>query len=418
MYSILRYNPSRMKERSMTELKGVYRILMSLSLLLVLMLSSCTAQNKPFAESVRLSTQSAAELPAQAEILAKMTLANQYFMDKWPDTGKPIVTNRQRPSNIWTRGTYYEGLMALHAVAPRQAYYDYAVSWGEAHKWGMRSGNATRNADDQCCGQTYIDLYRIDPKPERIANIQASIDAMVAGDKSDDWWWIDAIQMAMPIFAKFGVLHNDSRYFEKMYDLYLFTKEKHGTSGLYNPEDGLWWRDKDFVPPYKTPAGKQCYWSRGNGWVFAALVRVLDIIPPDAPHRDEYVKTFKEMADALLPIQREDGFWNVSLHDPTHFGGKETSGTAFFVYGFAWGVRSGLLDEAKFLPGAIKGWNGMVNDALHPDGKLGYVQSTGKEPADGQPVTYDKVPDFEDYGLGAFLLAGAEMYKLAGIPQK
>jgi len=40
------------------------------------------------------------------------------------------------------------------------------------------------------------------------------------------------------------------------------------------------------------------------------------------------------------------------------------------------------------------------------------VQGTGKEPSAGQPVTYDKVPDFEDYGLGCFLLAGTEVYKM------
>ena len=388
-----------------------------LTLLLSVVLTSCSTGTPSLSDTGRLSTQAAAGLPAQAEILADMTLANRYFMDKWPDTGKPIVTNRQRPSNIWTRATYYEGLMALHAVAPQPAYYDYAVSWGEAHKWGMRSGNATRNADDQCCGQTYIDLYRIDPKPERIANIKESIDAMVNSDKSDDWWWIDAIQMAMPIFARLGVVYDDDRYFEKMYDLYRFTKEKHGGSGLYNPQDGLWWRDKDFVPPYKEPNGEDCYWSRGNGWVFAALVRVLDILPPDAPHRDEYIRTFKEMAAALLAVQRPDGFWNVSLHDPTNFGGKETSGTAFFTYGFAWGVRTGLLDEAAYLPAAIKGWNGLANDALHPDGRLGYVQGTGKQPSDGQPVTAESTPDFEDYGLGAFLLAGTEMVKLAALPR-
>ena len=46
----------------------------------------------------------------------------------------------------------------------------------------------------------------------------------------------------------------------------------------------------------------------------------------------------------------------------------------------------------------------MVKDAVHPNGFLGYVQGTGKEPKDGQPVTYKSVPDFEDYGVGCFLL--------------
>ena len=54
----------------------------------------------------------------------------------------------------------------------------------------------------------------------------------------------------------------------------------------------------------------------------------------------------------------------------------------------------------------------MVKDAVHPNGYLGYVQGTGKEPKDGQPVAYDSVPDFDDFGTGCFLLAGTEVYKL------
>ena len=147
----------------------------------------------------------------------------------------------------------------------------------------MRSGPKTRNADDQCCGQTYIDLYLIDRRPERIHDIKTAIDSMVASPKIDDWNWVDALQMAMPVFAKLGVVYNDPAYFETMYQIYTYAKTKHGGTGLYNPKDGLWWRDKDFVPPYAEPNGQNCYWSRGNGWVVAALVRVLEILPKNAP---------------------------------------------------------------------------------------------------------------------------------------
>ncbi|MCW3107533.1 MAG: glycoside hydrolase family 88 protein [Segetibacter sp.] len=106
----------------------------------------------------------------KSEVLGPLRLTNQYFMNKWPDAGKPIVTNRERPSNIWTRGVYYEGLMALYAIDKQKSYYDYAVQWGEKHKWDLRNGIQTRNADDHTCGQTYIDLYLLDNKqhPERI----------------------------------------------------------------------------------------------------------------------------------------------------------------------------------------------------------------------------------------------------------
>jgi rhamnogalacturonyl hydrolase YesR len=235
---------------------------------------------------------------------------------------------------------------------------------------------------------------------------------MVKSDKKDDWNWIDAIQMAMPVFARLGVIYNDTSYFRKMYDLYSFAKYNHGGKGLYNAADHLWCRDKDFIPPYKEPNGQDCYWSRGNGWVFAALARTLSLLPKTDPHYNEFLQDFKDMANALIPVQRNDGFWNVSLHDSTHFGGKETSGTALFTYGFAWGLNKGILDKKIYKPIVIKAWNAMVKDAVHPDGILGYVQGTGKEPKDGQPVSYTITPDFDDYGLGCFLLAGSEVYKL------
>lgn len=345
-------------------------------------------------------------------ILENMRLANDYFMNKWPDVGKTIITNKERPSHIWTRAVYYEGLMALYSIDPKKEYYTYAADWGDFHKWSFRSGNNTRNADDYCCGQTYIDLYLIDPKPERLANIKTCADFLVSDSSDADWDWIDAIQMGMPVFAKLGMLLNDSSYFDKMHKMYMFSRDSVGENGLYNTEEGLWWRDADFDPPYKEPNGDDCYWSRGNGWVYVALARVMDITKMSTQYNEQYLSDFKEMSAALIKEQRTDGLWNVSLQDPNNYGGKELTGTSMFVYGMAWGVNNGYLDETTYLPVINKAWNAIISDGLHPNGFLGYVQGTGKEPKDGQPVTYDSMPDFEDYGLGAFLLAGKEMYKL------
>jgi rhamnogalacturonyl hydrolase YesR len=348
-----------------------------------------------------------------SKTMEAMVLTNKYFMEKWSDVGKVIVTDRSRPSNIWTRAVYYEGLMSLYKLNPDQQYLDYALRWGEFHKWGIRDGIKTRNGDNQACGQTYIDLYILDRyKEERIKQIRACIDTMIATDKIDDWNWIDAMQMAMPVFARLGNIYDDEKYFDRMHEMYLYTKLKHGDNGLYNPEEHLWWRDKDFDPPYKEPNGANCYWSRGNGWVVAALVRTLEFLPRNSNYRKEYETTLKEMFEALVPLQREDGYWNVSLMDPTNFGGKELTGTALFTYGMAWGIKEGLISKKDYLPVVTKAWTAMVNECVHPNGFLGYVQGTGKEPKDSQPVSYDKVPDFEDFGLGCFMLAGSEMYEL------
>jgi len=360
---------------------------------------------------------SGSELPSPAAIVAQMRLVNGHFMQEWPDPAKPIVTDRQRPSNIWTRGVYYEGLMALYGLDADPAEKAYAIAWGEAHQWGLGGGPVTRSADNQCCGQTYLELYALDRQPRRLKDIKTCIDAMVASDRVIDWWWIDALQMAMPVYAKLGVITHDPRYFEKMHAIYLATRDGTGTSpALYNRRDGLWWRDKNFVPPYRDPNGADCYWSRGNGWVMAAMARVLDVLPADAPGRDDYVQMLQAMAKAVKGVQRPDGFWNPSLHDAENFAAKEESGTALFTYGLAAGIRLGLLPPAEYRPAVARAWHALATESIHPDGFVGFVQGTGKQPSDSQPITYDRRPDFDDFGAGCFLLAGSEVAKLAGVP--
>jgi rhamnogalacturonyl hydrolase YesR len=187
-----------------------------------------------------------------------------------------------------------------------------------------------------------------------------------------------------------------------MHSMYENTKT---TQGLYDTANHLWWRDATFKPPSTT----QCYWSRGNGWVFAALTRILDVIPANESHRSEYVSDFTAMAGALKAIQRSDGFWNQSLTNPNQDGGPELTGTALFAYGMAWGLRTGVLDSS-YGPIVTKAWCAMAS-AVHSNGFLGYVQGSGSAPAAG--VTFDSVPDFQDFGLGSFLLGGSEVYKLA-----
>ncbi|MDE6860463.1 MAG: glycoside hydrolase family 88 protein [Duncaniella sp.] len=355
------------------------------------------------------------ELPPREQTLKTLIKVNDHYMKKHPDPyeGIPYYSRKKvYEANIWTRGIYFEGLMALHSIYPANRYYDYAYEWADTHKWGFRRDDTTtRNADNYCAAQTYIDLYRLTPQPHMLTKTKGTMNMLVNTPQVDDWTWIDAIQMGMPVLTKLAKTTGDTRYNDKAWEMYSWTRNTLA-GGLFNEKEGLWWRDADFVPPYKEPNGKNCYWSRGNGWVVAALVRALDEIPADDPHRADYIKDLKTMCEALVKCQRKDGFWNVSLHDESNFGGKELTGTALFVYGMAWGVNNGILDREKYLPVITKAWNAMVNDAVHENGYLGYVQGTGKEPKDGQPVAYDSVPDFDDFGTGCFLLAGTEVYKL------
>lgn len=353
------------------------------------------------------------DLPTEEVVIAQARKVNDYFMAKYPDPARVVPfpsRHKVYRGNIWTRGVYYEGLLAFHAVDPQQLYLDYTKKWGEDFDWKMGNGeDITRNADHYCCAQSYIDMYRIYKDPKMIESTTKCLENILATDESDaDWTWIDAIQMGMPALVKYGVTLNKPAYFEKAWKMYKWTRDR-----FWNPVDGLWWRDATFCPPFVTPNGKPCYWGRGNGWVLAAYVRILSELPADAAHRDVYEADFKAMCAALLNAQREDGTWNCSLADPEDFGGPEATGTSLFTYGLAWGIRTGLLDSNTFRPAVIRAWNGLNRICIHDSGFIGFSQGSGKEPSEAQPASYDRIPDFEDFGTGCYLLAASEICLLA-----
>lgn len=347
---------------------------------------------------------------AQNEQIALAERANNYFMAKWSDPAEPTKAKKLRPSNLWTRAVYFEGLMALNDVAPQQRYLDYVDKWGEFHKWMPYSNNLkTMDADHQCCAQTYILRYRQVGGEEKLAQIRKNFDNQVASGDNRKWTWIDAIQMAMPAYAMLAKTTGERKYMDYAMQAYTWSRDTCGGK-LFNTPEGLWWRDANFVAPYKESDGKNCYWSRGNGWVYAALCRTMNELSPKDPYYKRFKADFLLMSKALLKCQREDGSWNASLVSQD-FAGKELSGTALFLYGMSWGVRNGLLKQKEYGPAMAKAWKALAS-CVHNDGFLGYVQGSGDRPASNQPVTYEKEPDFDDYGLGCFLLGATEYSKL------
>ena len=367
---------------------------------------------------------------AQNNVLESAQKTNNYFMMKYSDPTLPTNVKKVRPSSLWTRAVYYEGLMALNAIDPQQRYIDYATTWADFHKWTPRNGVNTLDADDQCCGQTYVELAALKGGDQKalLANVIANLDHQMVTPNSKKqtstpkaktnvnslygWWtWIDAIQMAMPLYMQIANVTGEQKYRDHAMQMYRWTRNECG-GGLFNTKDGLWWRDADYVPPYKEKDGKDCYWSRGNGWVYAAIVRCMNQLSPKSKEYKELKKDFLLMSKGLLSCQHEDGFWHASLVSDADYPTPEMTGTALFLYGMAWGIQQGLLKTKIYRPACDKAWQALAS-CVHNDGFLGWNQGTGKEPSAGQPVTFDSVPDFEDYGTGCFLLGASEYYKLS-----
>lgn len=206
--------------------------------------------------------------------------------------------------------------------------------------------------------------------------------------------------MAPPVLARMYVATGDTKYLDYM------DKEWWETSAsLYNTTNHLYFRDERYFTQHEKN-GSPIFWSRGNGWVMGAFVKILEEMPKDRPSRAKYIAQYKEMADEIASIQGTDGLWRSGLLDAADYDLPEVSGSAFFTYSIAWGINHGILDRAKFQPVVEKSWPAMVSH-IYADGRLGSIQ-----PIDGQPGKFKASASYV-YGVGGFLLAASEMNALA-----
>jgi len=340
------------------------------------------------------------ELPIATDLSAKLTKKDvSHAMQKVADW--QLEKARGNFSQDWTYAALYAGFMAAPEAANGKKYQNAMLEMSKGFQWQL--GPRLEHADDHAIGQTYLNLYFAHPDPAMIAPTRERMDAVM--QLKDDpekplWWWCDALFMAPPVLAKLARATGDRKYLDFM------DHEWWITSGLlYSPDDHLFYRDKSFFGAHEGN-GSKVFWARGNGWVFAGLARVLAEMPADYPSRAKYVAQFKEMAEKIASLQGADGLWKAGLLDQADYKLPENSGSAFFAYGFAYGINSGILDGKKYRPVVEKAWQGLLSH-VYQDGRLGCIQPVGAAPGAFTPTSSYV------YGVGAYLLAGSEIYRLA-----
>ncbi|MGQ1891273.1 glycoside hydrolase family 88/105 protein [Thermophagus sp. OGC60D27] len=349
-------------------------------------------------------------LPKPQEVKSLMITVNDHWQQTHPNHGRAF----------WDNAAYHTGNIEVYKVTGIKRFLDYSRGWAEYNQWmGAKSNNPAEwkynygETDDhvlfgdwQICFQTYIDLFQLvdDPSEKMIARAKEVMAYQMRTDSSDYWWWADGLYMVMPVMTKLYQLTGEEKYLEKLYEYYSYAK-----SIMYDDETGLFFRDAKYVyPKHKSLNKKKDFWARGDGWVFAGLAKVLSDLPKDYTYYNVFLEDYKRMAQSLKNIQQEEGYWTRSMLDPDHAPGPETSGTAFFTYGFLWGINNRILDQKDFLPTVLKAWNYLTTVALQKDGSVGYVQPIGERAIPGQVVDRNSTSNF---GTGAFLLAASEMYK-------
>jgi rhamnogalacturonyl hydrolase YesR len=301
----------------------------------------------------------------------------------------------------WTYAALYAGFMAVPEGAGGKKYQDAMLEMGKKFNWQL--GPRIEHADDAALGQTYLDLYFLYHDPAMITPTRERMDAVMRlPDDAEKplWWWCDALFMAPPVLVKLAKATGDRKYLDFMDREWWITSNL-----LYSQKDRLYYRDKSFFGAHEAN-GSRVFWSRGNGWVFAGLARVLAEMPADYPSRPRYVAQFREMAAEVASLQGTDGLWRAGLLDEANYKLPENSGSAFFTYGFAYGINSGILDRKRYKPIVEKAWRGLLAH-VYEDGRLGSMQPIGAAPG-----AFTETSSYV-YGTGAFMLAGSEVYRLA-----
>ncbi|NJX14555.1 glycoside hydrolase family 88/105 protein [Tamlana crocina] len=317
----------------------------------------------------------------------------------------------------WTAGAYYVGVARAHKTTKDMMYM--AALKNQAYWNNWQTYTRLHHADDVAISYSYIYIDRnekrknfVDLEPTKKfldAHLYEDDNWKAGTDKSEYgrtilWWWCDALFMAPPVLNLYAKHTKQPKYLDEMHKFYMQTYNQ-----LYDEEEQLFARDMRFVwegndNPTKEPNGKKVFWSRGNGWVFSGLALILDDMPTDYEHRPFYENLYKEMAEAILKLQPEDGLWRTSLLCPESYDHGEVSGSGFHTFALAWGINNGLIDK-KHTTAVKKAWHAL-KACQHDDGRVGWVQNIGAFP---EPASADS---WQNFGTGAFLLAGSEILKL------
>lgn len=363
--------------------------------------------------SLLAPAQAPTAFPPRTEILALMHRVDSYQIEN------PVMKPTDRN---WERGTWYTGVMEAWKATHDEAFFKQALDWGRQNQWQV--GTEKLGANRLFCSETWTELYldKLHPAHDP-AMLQPTETALAnpapnspAGAKR---WYLDSGKPysagGIPYSAS-GIPYIDSLYGASVFAMltratgkqeYLATMRAFfdDVSGeLWDQESGLYYRDPTYIGK-RTAHNRKVLWSRGNGWAFAGIARILEYLPNNDPQRPKLLAIYQRMASELIKRQSPDGFWRANLDDPDDIPNPESSGTAFFCFGYAWGIRHRLLDRRRYLPVVEKSYAALAA-AVSPEGMVEWGQQV-----DAQPHPTQRGSTHE-YVTGAFLLASGEVYRL------
>jgi rhamnogalacturonyl hydrolase YesR len=210
--------------------------------------------------------------------------------------------------------------------------------------------------------------------------------------------WADDLYMSVPYLARMGKVTGDRRYFD-----FAIQQVENFNKYIFDPTAGLY-----FHTYYNDDnMNGVARWGRCNGWVALAQVELLDNLPANHPKRAELVKLLERQIVGFSRYQDTSGMWHQVLDKTESY--LESSVTAMYVYTVAKAVNEGWINK-RFITIAQRGWEALAK-RVTPAGEIQDI-CIGTSVEEDISYYFNRPKETNDtHGLGAFLMAGAEMVR-------
>jgi len=322
---------------------------------------------------------------------------------------------------MWGEALLMHGYGLLNDTYHESKYIDYIKAYVDAH---MAKGYRVDQSDTlaPALASYYLTKKLGDKKyeeptnkainyilnaPKVIENMPNHLGHSLEGKFYPKSIWVDSIMM----YGVFTSLYAKEQNNQELMD-FAKTQPRFFAEYLQDKDEKL------FYHCYWTKVGhtyprKKIFWGRGNGWVIAGLPMLIDNLE-NGEEREMAINILQETSEALLPYQREDGFYETVFN----FKGKtykESSATALIAAGWLHSVRMGYVNDT-FLEPAMKALKTVVNVLEYKDGLLSMPLISAPTIAiQGIPYFgYKYTPRGNDwsYGLAALFFAGVQYHKI------
>jgi len=324
-------------------------------------------------------------LPARPAILNAMP-ARQRLLH-----GQVARPRRRHPhrqitrEHIWTRAVLHEGLMALYALDAQARYYQLRRDLGDQPRLGPQQRHRPPPAPTiSAPARPNLDLYKIDAQASASPPFKSASTPGADGRGSLAWSW--STRSRWRCRSTRARRHDRSTtYFDKMYAYYSTPRTPRAETASTQDGAPVVARTRTSIHPTSSPTVRIATWSRGNGWVYAALVRVPRHPAGDRPAPRPNTWRTPGHVGRAAPGPAQRWFLERELARSHGLWRQELTGTALFTYGMAWGVRTGNLPSATYRPIVVSAWNAMVTDSLQPAASSAGCRAPASSRRNGSP---------------------------------